>query len=294
MTSDKTIPRERIRSFLATDAVATAYPLSYLDRAYSEYCEWHEVVVSGELHAIGLVYRGLRLPALMTWGQTDAVAALLSVACQKRGASEESGRGAATGEAAAALAARRSGGPGAPPAAGLPREVYAQIAPEHLNALLAHYRVDLLRRVVRMAVSQTSFRPPADLSGVERVGHGHTADLMELYRFYPDAFFEPHQLGSGHYFGARAGESLVAVAGVHSVSAEHGVAVIGNVVTHPEHRNRGLSTRCTGKLVGELLQAVPVVALDVDESNLAALRTYEKLGFAAHSLHFEGVAQRRV
>jgi predicted GNAT family acetyltransferase len=116
---------------------------------------------------------------------------------------------------------------------------------------------------------------------------------MALYRFYPDNFFEPYQLESGFYYGIRVDGRLVSVAGVHLVSERFDVGVLGNIVTHPDHRGRGLSTRCTGYLLEALFERVARVALDVDEGNAAAMACFEQFGFRPRCALVEGFASPR-
>ncbi|MCK6574565.1 GNAT family N-acetyltransferase [Myxococcota bacterium] len=116
---------------------------------------------------------------------------------------------------------------------------------------------------------------------------------MHLYRHYPDNFFDPAQLGTGLYFGVREEGELVSVAGVHVVSATYDVAVIGNIVTHSEHRGRGLATRCVARVLSALFGQVTHVALNVQATNVPALACYRRFGFTEQSKCLEGWVQVR-
>ena len=83
---------------------------------------------------------------------------------------------------------------------------------------------------------------------------------------------------------------LISVAGVHAVSPKGKLAVLGNIVTHPEHRGQGLSTACTSHLCEHLFaQDIEVLALNVRRQNRSAVRVYEKLGFRYHDTYLEGL-----
>lgn len=94
-----------------------------------------------------------------------------------------------------------------------------------------------------------------------------------------DRFFVPQLLGQGTYRGIWSGAQLVAVAGTHVVSELRGVAAIGNVVTHPEHRRRGLAARTTSAVARHLLDRVDTVGLNVDATDPGPRRLYAQLGF---------------
>jgi GNAT superfamily N-acetyltransferase len=93
------------------------------------------------------------------------------------------------------------------------------------------------------------------------------------------AFFVPELLDSGHYCGIRVEDRLVAIAGVHVLSERYGVAAIGNVFTHPDHRGEGLASALTSTLAHRLLPLVDVVGLNVQSGNGPARTVYERLGF---------------
>ena len=49
--------------------------------------------------------------------------------------------------------------------------------------------------------------------------------------------YRSSQLRDGIYFGIFVDGALVAMAGTHGVSKSDRIAVVGNVFTHPRHRN---------------------------------------------------------
>jgi ribosomal protein S18 acetylase RimI-like enzyme len=180
--------------------------------------------------------------------------------------------------------------------------------PEHLGVLDRHFELGSLRPMVRMGLVATQLTRDAsftsvDVAGngygaVERLGHRDTGDIMELFAHYPDSFFEPHQLSTGHYCGVRQDSAdgpgpLVAVAGIHVASRFERIAALGNIVTHPDHRGRGLSTRVTAHLCQALTaEGIELLALNVERKNASALKVYEKLGFREHCTYLEGFVTR--
>lgn len=257
----------RVRRFLVQDPFATAYMLGDLDPVYQAYCTWYLAHEAGRDLAILQVYTGLSAPVLIGFGAAPGLAAIVTRHFHA-----------------------------------LPGSAHIHLMPEHLAILDRAFHLEKLRPMVRMALSAGAFIPaPASAPGagadgpVERLGHRDTGEIMQLFTHYPDSFFEPHQLSSGHYYGIRpaGGGALIAVAGVHVVSRHEGIAALGNIVTHPEHRGRGLSTRVTSHLVSSLIaDGIELLALNVERKNQSALKVYEKLGFREHCTYLEGFATR--
>lgn len=133
---------------------------------------------------------------------------------------------------------------------------------------------------VKMHLPSPDGLPDAD-PRVEWLGPDAAGEVVALREHGGDAsaFFVPALLETGHYGALRDGGALVAVAGAHVVSESRGVAAIGNVLTHPAHRRRGLARSLTATVARRLLERVPVVGLNVGVANTGARRLYEDLGF---------------
>jgi predicted GNAT family acetyltransferase len=172
----------------------------------------------------------------------------------------------------------------------LPRRFYGHILESHRDALERFYDAPALKPMSRMGLRRADYRPVSDPGGVERLAHRDTAAIMQLYQHYPDNFFEPAHLDTGLYFGVRDGTELVSVAGIHVLSESNDVAVIGNIVTHTEHRGRGLASRCVRQLLDELFERVGHVALNVQVGNEPAIACYRKFGFVENHRFLEGWA----
>jgi RimJ/RimL family protein N-acetyltransferase len=104
-------------------------------------------------------------------------------------------------------------------------------------------------------------------------------------------FFDAGMLRHGIYYGIREGEALVAAAGTHVLAEHEGVAAIGNVYTLRNRRGHGLGAQVSGAVTAELLRlGIPIVALNVGESNAAAIHVYRRLGFELYCDYREGIA----
>jgi len=105
--------------------------------------------------------------------------------------------------------------------------------------------------------------------------------------------FAPFQLDTGFFRAVRHKGELVAVAGVHVVSRNESVAAVGNIYTHPEYRGQGMAQLVTSAVVIGLKDAgIQTIGLNVEHTNIAAIRAYERLGFRTHFTYYEGVADR--
>lgn len=151
-------------------------------------------------------------------------------------------------------------------------------------ALGARYRGSQVAAYRKLQLVDPRRLPPPD-PRVRVLGREDLTALSDLFATDPDAgaFFHAGLLDTGLYLGVDApgpARGIVACAGVHVVEPVHGVAALGNVVTHPRHRRRGLARAVTGALCSRLLEVVDVVGLNVRERSPQARALYEGLGFA--------------
>jgi ribosomal protein S18 acetylase RimI-like enzyme len=84
-------------------------------------------------------------------------------------------------------------------------------------------------------------------------------------------------LSHGPAFGAFEDDELLAMAATHFATPD--VVEIGNIVTHPAHRRRGLASACTSALAAACFGLASRVFLMVMAENDAAFAAYRALGF---------------
>jgi ribosomal protein S18 acetylase RimI-like enzyme len=89
--------------------------------------------------------------------------------------------------------------------------------------------------------------------------------------------WRPEVLGHGPAFGAFDGDQLTAMATTHFATPD--VIEIGNIVTHPDYRRRGLASACTSALTQACFGLAPRVYLMVMAENDGAYEAYRALGF---------------
>jgi RimJ/RimL family protein N-acetyltransferase len=161
-----------------------------------------------------------------------------------------------------------------------PRFSFASFRPEHRPVLRRHFMLTRDELMVRMSASAETFRP---VEGQARAIRLTGSDIGRINRLYsseagPAAYSSRH-INEGVYFGVILEGRLASIAGTHVNSPTEGVAVVGNVFTHPDYRGGGLATITTSAVTSLLLQRCDTVALTVETRNRPALAVYDKLGY---------------
>jgi GNAT superfamily N-acetyltransferase len=247
--------RDLIRSFLETDRNWSAYALGDLDPDLYQQCEWFGAEDDGELRSIVLLFKDLEPPVIFSIGEASGIDQILDRLVRAR-------------------------------------SVYLSIREDHWPAIETRYHVGRRESMWRMVLKPSEFRS-IDGDAIDL----QLADIDELTRLYAlgggDAFTRS-QLSSGVFYGLRKNDRIIAAAGTHVVSIEQSVAAVGNVMTHPDYRHRGYASIATSAVCAELIRrGIRTIALNVSQSNPAAIRVYEKLGFKTVVPFYEGLALRR-
>lgn len=155
--------------------------------------------------------------------------------------------------------------------------------PLGLHAVVAPRRAcDDLGRRTKLRVTTDTLRLPPTPAEVEIVDLDATDhdDVAALHASDPGTvFFLSSMYAGGEHVGARVDGALVAAAGTHVRDAAQRVAAIGAVITHPDHRGRGLAGVVVGQVARRLLASGDTVGLNVRDDNVAARRVYDRLGF---------------
>lgn len=159
-----------------------------------------------------------------------------------------------------------------------PRFAFGSLYPEHRQVVEKYFVMTRPQTMFRMSVTRDSFSPVA---GKARRLHG--VDVNAVNRIYSveggTAAYRPGHLEEGAYYGIEIDGRIVSIAGTHVVSRAEGVAVVGNVFTHPRYRGGGLATEVTSAVTQEVLEYCSLVVLTVEEQNAPALNIYLKLGY---------------
>jgi ribosomal protein S18 acetylase RimI-like enzyme len=126
--------------------------------------------------------------------------------------------------------------------------------------------------VIESELLRSVARPP-----IRALGVADTPQMDALAEAAGLAVWHSSMLTLGPSFGCFVDGTLVAMAATHFSTPD--IVEIGHIATHPAHRRRGYASACTAALTRAAFALAPRVFLMVLESNRAALRTYQRLGF---------------
>ena len=251
--------RDVLAAFLRRRAGVHAYELGDLDDFFWPRTRWLGWQPNGRVEQVALLYDEPEPPVLLAMAEEPA---------------------AGMDDLLRAVAAQ------------LPERLYAHLSPGLVEALAPR----LVPSYEPVPHRKLELVDPGALTGHEtadavRLTPGDLEEIEGFYeRAYPGTWFQPRMLETGRYVGIRRGRSLVCVAGVHVWSPTWRVACLGNVATLPSRRGEGLATAAGAALCRVLLDdGIDVISLNVRADNGAAIRAYEKLGFA-HAADYVEVA----
>lgn len=169
---------------------------------------------------------------------------------------------------------------------------YAYTLTGTYRAALRHrLQIATEERMWRMALKdKPSDKMPEGVDRLSEQDHIEIELLFAKHADQPDAYHRG-QLVSGVYYGIRHRNDLVAIAGTHVISDASRLAAVGNVFTHPDHRNRGYGRRTSAAvLAGLQLREIETIILNVGMNNQHAVGIYQNLGFMPYCGYYEGSA----
>lgn len=240
--------KDEIESFVRRNPFLHLYELGDLDDPYWQHSIWYALKDGDRIRELVLLYTDLPIPILLANSDqaSNDMRDLL--------------------HAVAPL---------------LPKRFHAYVSVEAVVGLEDVYDLHSHGTHYTMGLMQTSHISTFDAAAAAALTADDLDDLNELYSVsYPGNWFLPRMVDTGFYYGIWHEQDLVSVAGVHVYSPRYKVAVLGNIVTHPDLRGRGMGMAVCAKLCQELVQAgVAHIGLNVKTENTSAIRCYEKLGF---------------
>ena len=255
--------KSAIEGYLRQDIYLHLYALGDLDDFFWPHTEWYGLAESGSIRAIWMRYGAVSPPVLL------ALSTIENLAHSRR-------------LLAGSIDLLQ------PP-------LYAHVSPGLEKLFHRHYAVQSHGTHLKMALRLPEKAASVDTHDTIPLTNENLNEIVALYEHsYPGHAFDPRMLETGQCFCMRKNGRIISAAGVHVYSRSYRVAAIGNVVTHPEFRQRGYGTRVTAGAVRSLLKTVDHIGLNVKADNAAAVRSYRKLGFEVHTRYTELTALSRM
>ena len=105
----------------------------------------------------------------------------------------------------------------------------------------------------------------------------HEDQLFQLVNLVQPGYFKRKTSLLGNYFGIFKEGQLVAVTGERMKMNDF--SEVSAIVTHPDHTGKGYARQLIARTVNGIFDQDGIPYLHVVESNVGAIRLYEKLGF---------------
>jgi len=112
---------------------------------------------------------------------------------------------------------------------------------------------------------------------IVKLGEEHLDDLLQLVQIAYPEYFKRKTYSLGNYYGIYRDNQLVAITG-ERLQMDQFIEVSA-VITHPEHTGKGYAKQLVAHTVYEIFAQNKTPFLHVAESNIGAVKLYEKLGF---------------
>lgn len=237
--------KDQIHRFLAHNPAYFLYLIGDLDDFFWPHTVWYGWEVEGEIQALALLYQGPGLPTLLAFHDRpgDAMECLLREVRPY-----------------------------------LPQRFLAHMSEGLMNLFTPAEVIEFYGHTHKMALRNLVSLEPD--TAIRRLLQTDIPAAEALFaQAYPDNWFDPRMLDTGKYFGYESAGKLVGIAGIHVYSAQYRVAALGNITTHPDFRQQGISRKLTTRLCVDLLHSTDYIGLNVRSENSPAIRMYETIGF---------------
>ncbi|WP_144282199.1 GNAT family N-acetyltransferase [Chryseobacterium echinoideorum] len=140
---------------------------------------------------------------------------------------------------------------------------------------------DKVKLVKELVCNQMLLNEPIDIEISEQVTELKTTnqkdDLFELVNLVQPGYFMSNTSELGKYYGIYKNDKLIAVTGERMKMNEY--TEISAVVTHPEHIGKGYAKQLIAHTCSQIFSENKIPYLHVADTNVGAIRLYEKLGF---------------
>jgi ribosomal protein S18 acetylase RimI-like enzyme len=105
----------------------------------------------------------------------------------------------------------------------------------------------------------------------------HMADLYKIVNLVQPGYFKNKTQNLGSYYGFYIDNNLIAVTGERMKMDSY--TELSAIVTHPDHTGKGYAKQLITHATNKIFNEGKTPYLHVVETNIGAIRLYEKLGF---------------
>lgn len=112
---------------------------------------------------------------------------------------------------------------------------------------------------------------------ITQIGIDQSASLNQLVNLVQPGYFKKNTALLGSYFGIVKNDQLIAVTGERMKMNDF--VEISAIITHPHHTGQGYAKQLITHAVNNIFHQNKTPYLHVAETNFAAIKLYEKLGF---------------
>ncbi|KUJ61973.1 acetyltransferase [Flavobacteriaceae bacterium CRH] len=125
-------------------------------------------------------------------------------------------------------------------------------------------------------IIQEKIQLPIDLE-IIKLTENHNEALLNLVNLVQPGYFKNKTFLLGDYFGIFTDNQLVAITGERMQMDSF--TEVSAIITHPDHTGKGYAKQLITHVVNKIFDQNKVPFLHVVESNIGAIKLYEKLGF---------------
>tara|TARA_Y100000590_G_scaffold469386_1_gene656687 strand:+ start:1455 stop:2228 length:774 start_codon:yes stop_codon:yes gene_type:complete len=123
---------------------------------------------------------------------------------------------------------------------------------------------------------------------IQSLNHSHSQQLLDFYTLsYPDHWYDSFMIETGKFKAIIKDDQILSVAGIHTYSPDYKTAALGNIATHPLHRNQGYGYEVITALCLELMNECQWIGLNVLSKNKKAIDLYHQIGFKDQFTFYE-------
>ncbi len=237
------------------------YQLGDLDDFFWDYTDWFAMSEGDKLKQIILLYSGTDLPVMIALCDRDFSVMKLLLDEIKTD---------------------------------IPKKFYSHLSSGLVEVLEKTYNYIDHGTFLKMSLIKENLNCKQENDHIKRLSVSNLDLVKKFYsESYPGNWFDKRMLETGKYFGYFNGCEITGVSGIHVYSPLYGVAVLGNITTHPIHRGKSICTELTSVLCKDLFKTVNKIGLNVHSENMAAIRSYEKVGFKITGKYKEYMFERK-